>query len=502
MPRSLDRYREMRDFSATPEPSGAPRTSRGRRREAGGRPVFVVQKHAASRLHYDFRIEIDGVLASWAVPKGPSMSVGVRRLAVHTEDHPLEYAEFEGDIPAGHYGAGHMEVWDRGTWTPSGDASEGLDRGKLEFELHGERLHGRFVLVRLKPGEGERAEQWLLIKERDTPDDRRPRTATATTSRARGDAANDDGSPARTRRTSMRRPVTRASAKGEEALVAGVRITHPNRPVANQDGVTKLDVVRYHEAVAAQLLNEIESRPLSLIRCPGGDFGRCFFRRHPDDDRDLRADLTGIPFVRVRNLRDLIASVQGGTFEFHTWGASLPRLDRPDRLTLDLDPDTALDWATFREACELTRALLDRLELRWFVKTTGGKGLHFVIPLARRHTWDEAKAFAHGVANHLATTVGTLFVADASKRKRKGRVYVDYLRNAEGASAVSAYSLRARPGLPVAMPIAWDALDQDVRGDHFNLGNVPGILAARRTDPWAGMRGVKQSLTRAQHLLK
>ena len=257
--------------------------------------------------------------------------------------------------------------------------------------------------------------------------------------------------------------------------------------------------VRYNEAVSDVLLREIAQRPLSLIRCPGGDFGSCHFRRHPERDRERS---TGVPFVRVETLTDLIASVQGGTFEFHSWGASLPRIDRPDRVTFDLDPDTDLPWRTFREAVELTRALLDSLELVWFVKTTGGKGLHFVLPIVPHDTFDEVKEFARRFAEHLATTIPTLFTANMSKAKRVGRVYVDFLRNAEGATAVAAYSLRARPGLPVSMPIAWDALDDDVRGDRYNIGNVPQILAGRRIDPWAGYEAARQSLANARRRLK
>jgi bifunctional non-homologous end joining protein LigD len=169
MSRSLARYREMRDFGATPEPSGRASsrpTQASARKGIGG--IYVVQKHDATRLHYDFRLELDGVLLSWAVPKEPSMSVGVRRLAVRTEDHPVEYAEFRGDIPEGHYGAGHVEIWDRGTWTPVGDADEALRSGHLKFDLDGGRLRGRFVLVRMKSRDGERHENWLLIRERES----------------------------------------------------------------------------------------------------------------------------------------------------------------------------------------------------------------------------------------------------------------------------------------------------------------------------------------------
>ena len=289
------------------------------------------------------------------------------------------------------------------------------------------------------------------------------------------------------------------ASRDEPVSVAGVAISNPARPIPNEEGLTKLDVVRYNESVADWLLPEIAQRPLSLIRCPGGDFGSCHFRRHPDKPRD---DAGGIPYVRISSLLELIASVQGGTFEFHSWGASLPRVERPDRITLDLDPDPEMPWRTFREAVDLTRALLDSLELKWFVKTTGGKGLHFVIPIVRRDGWDEVKDFSRRFAEHLAATVPTLFTATMSKAKRVGRVYVDYLRNGEGATAVAAYSLRARPGLPVSMPIAWKALDDDVRGDYFNIGNVPRILAGQCVDPWAGYGEARQSIGNAKRMLK
>ena len=300
---------------------------------------------------------------------------------------------------------------------------------------------------------------------------------------------------------------TRASARAgpdvvdgddQRVVVDGVVISNAQRPIPNEEGLTKLDVVRYNEAVADALLAQIAERPLSLIRCPGGDFGNCHFRRHPDNDRDATGS---IPYVRIATQRELIASVQGGTFELHSWGSSFTRIDRPDRITLDLDPDPELPWRTFREAVELTRALLDSLELAWFVKTTGGKGLHFVLPIARRDGWDDVKAFARRIAEHLAASVPTLFTAKVSKVEREGRVYVDYLRNGAGATAVTAYSLRARPGLPVSMPIAWPALDDDVRGDHFNIGNVPRILAGRRVDPWAGYESSRQSIGSAKRIL-
>ena len=205
MPRSLARYREMRDFGATPEPSGrgSPKRRRGNIASAGSVGSYVVQKHAATRLHYDFRLELDGVLLSWAVPKGPSLSVGVRRLAVRTEDHPLEYADFRGDIPEGHYGAGHVEIWDRGTWIPASDPNRGLDSGRLEFDLEGDRLAGRFLLIRMKSRGDDRQENWLLIRQRDPQDavNRPPRTrASRTGARTVRNTKQVDVSPSAARR--------------------------------------------------------------------------------------------------------------------------------------------------------------------------------------------------------------------------------------------------------------------------------------------------------------
>ena len=405
---SLSTYRDKRDFSVTPEPAGRVRRGTAQR-------GFVIQRHQARQLHFDFRLELDGVLKSWAIPKGPSESVGERRLAVQVEDHPLEYADFEGDIPAGQYGAGHVDIWDRGRWQPVGDPEEGLRDGHLSFDLAGRRLKGRWALIRMKRRDGGGRDNWLLIRERD-PSSPQPLSSA-------------------TRRTA-RRATTRSDAKAE---VAGVAITHPDRVIAQSDGVTKLDVVRYHVDVAKWLLPHVQDRPLAVIKCPGGDLAHCFFQRHPGEPRRGTRDADTPPYLHLRTLEDVVAAVQNGVFEFHAWGVTFPRLDRPDRITLDLDPDPTLDWDAFRHACEVTRALLDRLELRWFLKTTGGKGVHFVVPLAPRDGWDDVKAFARALATALARAEPSLFIATMSRAKRDRRVFVDYLRNAEGATAVAAY---------------------------------------------------------------
>lgn len=275
--------------------------------------------------------------------------------------------------------------------------------------------------------------------------------------------------------------------------VAGVAISNPERPIAAAPGHTKLDVVRYHEALAPWLLPQLAPRPIAVVKCMGGAFDDCFFQKHPLPGR--LDDEDSPPFMRLADAADVVRAVQNGAYEFHTWGASFPRLERPDRITLDLDPDTALPWTAMREAAAHVRALLDRLQLRWFVKTTGGKGLHFVLPITRRHTWLETRDFARAIADRLAGEAPKLFTAKVEKDARVGRVYVDYLRNAEGATAVAAYSLRARPGLPMSMPIAWSDLDADVRGEHFNIDNAMRVVARRRADPWADYERSRQTLS-------
>jgi bifunctional non-homologous end joining protein LigD len=282
-------------------------------------------------------------------------------------------------------------------------------------------------------------------------------------------------------------------SRPEPARVAGVAISNPERPIVEAPGHAKLDVVRYHEALTPWLLRELAPRPIAVVKCMDGRFDDCFFQKHP-----LRAradEEESPPFMRLADIADVVRAVQNGAYEFHTWSASFPRLERPDRIILDLDPDTALPWTTIREAAEHVRALLDRLELRWFAKTTGGQGLHFVAPLTRRHTWIETREFARAIADMLAGETPSLFVAKPGKESRVGRVYVDYLRNAEGATAVAAYSLRARPELPVSMPIAWTDLATDVRGAHFNIDNAATAVARRGIDPWADYDRSRQTLS-------
>ncbi|WP_406807293.1 DNA ligase D [Burkholderia semiarida] len=914
----LDPYRRKRHFGATPEPEGAHGKRRAKAEVKAGtkaKPAararhplrFVIQEHHARRLHYDFRLELDGTLKSWAVPKGPSFDPQVKRLAVHVEDHPLEYASFEGEIPAGHYGAGSVVVWDEGTWTPDGgvaQAREGYRAGKLTFRLDGEKLHGGWALVRSGRQEG-RQEQWLLIKERDddarsadefdvvgerpgsvhdgasngaarkraarrggstgangdsratrpasregnesqrptdpaqvegavraplpervapqlatlvdappthggwcyelkfdgyrilariagkgarrrvtlmtregrdwtaklraqrdalaaldvddawldgeavvlgenglpdfqalqnafgtgrsdaitffafdlpyldgydlrdapltarrallepllansdptrvrfSPDlgedvasliasacdtglegligkraesryragrspawiklkcrrrqefviggftepsgsrhgfgalllgvhepppagerrrgpgslryvgrvgtgfdarmldrlaailrkherdtmpfDAPPRERTRTrvhwveptlvaecefaewtgdgivrqaafialrddkpaeqivrempkhteteVTMDRRETTHDDKrkrpSPAAHETAARKRPArsgAAARADGDAAApdsLGGVRITHPERVLDPQSGTRKIDLARYWQWVAPWLLPGLKGRPVSLVRAPGDIAGELFFQKHaerreiPFVTQHEGLDPGHGPLLSIDSVDALLGAAQMGTVELHTWNAHASNIERPDRIVFDLDPDPALPWRTMIDAAQLVRGLLDELGLVSFCKTSGGKGLHVVVPLTRHAGWDDVKDFSRAVAQHVAGTLPERFTATMGPRHRRGKIFVDYLRNGRGASTIAAYSVRARPGMGVSVPLEWDEVPRTTGGAQWTIDTLHARLDALKRDPWEGYAKVRQRITAA-----
>ena len=870
----LEEYRRKRHFSKTPEPSGGVKAKAKARRASAKALSFVVQKHDATRLHYDFRLELDGVLKSWAVPKGPSLDPHEKRLAVETEDHPLEYAKFEGTIPEGEYGAGDVIVWDRGRWLAKGDAREGLRRGKLEFALSGEKLSGEWVLVRLKRRGSETKNNWLLMKRQDDSaqpsskydvtesrpesvksgrligEPKRPRArprakakrngksggakrasgksssgksalaeqiravtqarrgplptfvppqlATLTSPAPRGqqwlheikfdgyrmlcrienggarlitrneldwthrygsiaaaagkldvDSAlldgevvallesgvssfqslqnalksgseatlvyyvfdllhldgfdlraapleerkellaavlessesariqlsghYDDDGPALFERCcqmglegiiSKRRDRPYRSGRSEEwlkikciaseelviggytistaenrgigALLAGyfdrgrlvyagrigtgfdartlldlrqrleaIRIeqspfaevppkergrltrwvkpelvaqveftgwtdggilrhpsfqglredkpaaavsrppslssstatngepmkstskrkrsasppqkvaddqaaagiaaglTHPERVLFPESGITKLGLATYYARVAPHMLPHLEGRPLSLVRCPQGHAaGKCFYQKHAaaGTPKALRRidiqEKDGVEeYLIVDNVEGLLALAQMSVLEIHPWGSREDRLDQPDRLFFDLDPDEAVPWQQVIDAAIAVREALKEMGLTSFLKTTGGKGLHVVVPLSpRRADWDTAKQFTREVAEDFARRLPKLFTSVMSKAARRGKIFIDYLRNDRGSTAIAPFSTRAKPGAPVSVPLEWEELSPALRSNHFTIDNLPARLETLRRDPWKGFSEVKQGL--------
>ena len=263
-------------------------------------------------------------------------------------------------------------------------------------------------------------------------------------------------------------------------------------------------MAQYYAAVSEWIAPHLRDRPLALVRCPSGTRGDCFFQKHPHDAVPTELETVDIEessgvgtYVVANSIDAVIRLVQLGVLELHTWGASLPALERPDRLIFDLDPDPQLPWQRVVEGAHLTRALLHELGLVSFAKTTGGKGIHVAVPLARRHTWGEVKDFARAVAEHMAHVLPAQFTANMSKPSRAGRIFVDYLRNARGATAVAAFSTRARPGATVSMPVAWEELAANLRADAFNIASVPARLRGQRSDPWSQYWSLHQTITAA-----
>ena len=297
---------------------------------------------------------------------------------------------------------------------------------------------------------------------------------------------------------------TAAPKKAEGTTVAGVAISHPAKLYFPGDGVTKLEIAQFYARIAPRILPHIEGRPLSLVRCPDGWKGQCFYQKHADKSVNAAVDRIKVPegdgtaiYMGAASATALAALVQWGVIEMHPWGSRSPRLDRPDRLIFDFDPDDTVTWKDLVAGVGLLRTLLGELELEGFLKTTGGKGLHVVVPIRPTVEWGQAKAFTRAVADFLVRTFTGRFTATISKEKRKGKILIDYLRNSEGATAIAPYGVRARAGAPVSMPIAWEELANDVRFDHFNVRNAEQRLAAQKRDPWRDFETTKQAITKA-----
>lgn len=291
--------------------------------------------------------------------------------------------------------------------------------------------------------------------------------------------------------------------KGEETEVAGVRLSHPDRVLFPDQGVTKLDLAHYYEDIAEWILPHLIERPLSLLRCPQGRRKGCFFQKHPGDAIaksiprvEIREKDGPATYVYVKTLSDLIGLVQVGTLELHVWGSRVNDLERPDLVVFDLDPASDVSWTeVVRTAVSLKERLSD-LELESFVRTTGGKGLHVVVPIEPKREWDDVKAFARALAQAHVRDDPRRLTINMSKSKRRGRIFIDYLRNGRGATAIASYSTRAREGAPIAVPVRWDELGASLTSDRYDLQSVRRRLRSLGTDPWGGFDEARRPLTK------
>jgi bifunctional non-homologous end joining protein LigD len=294
------------------------------------------------------------------------------------------------------------------------------------------------------------------------------------------------------------------SVTASSLTVAGVRVTHPERVLFDELGLTKGALAEYYEAVADHLLPDLKGRPLSLVRCPQGPDEGCFFQKHIDAawsgeiERVSIAQSDGEGIYAVANTAAAVVGlVQKGVIELHVWGSTTRDLSKPDRMVFDLDPDALVPWREVMAATRRVRERIEDLGLEAFLKTSGGKGLHVMVPLAPKHEWDEVKAFSRAIADSLAAEDPRLFTTNMAKKERTRRIFIDYLRNAPGATTVAAYSVRARRGAPVSTPLHWDELGGRMKPASFHAGNVIRRLQGLHSDPWKAFRRKSQTITAA-----
>jgi bifunctional non-homologous end joining protein LigD len=517
----LDVYRRKRDFARTPEPAGAAEPGAGGTR-------FVVQRHRASRLHYDLRFEIDGVLVSWAVPKGPTLDPSARRLAVHVEDHPIEYLLFEGVIPSGEYGGGDVIVWDTGTWLPvhTDDPRVAVEAGELHAEVHGRKLRGRLVLVR-RAGEG--SEEWMLLHKRDEhavegwdPEDHPRSVLSGRTNdevKADPDRLWRSDAPAAEASVSLLPEPLPDEAIGEleslgkqgtwEVFGRRLKVTNLDKVLfpAPADGqgppVTKRELLAYAARIAPVALPYLQGRALNMHRYPEGADRPGFWHKqrpahapewlacwgNPDADE---GETTA--YVVPDEPAALVWAANFGALEWHPWTSRTERPQEPTYALVDLDPGERTSWEDLLVLARLHRTALDHVGVTARAKVTGRRGLQIWIPITRGYSFDDTRAWVETLSRTVGKVVPELVSWKWEVKQRGGLARLDYTQNAVNKTLVAPYSPRPAPGAPVSVPIEWEELDDpDLRPDRWTIRTVLDRLA-ERGDPFRAVLGGAQEL--------
>jgi bifunctional non-homologous end joining protein LigD len=524
----LSPYWRKRDFARTPEPAGAPAPGGA---AGGGALRFVVQRHRARRLHYDLRFEMAGVLASWAVPRGPTLDPKARRTAVHVEDHPIEYLDFEGVIPAGEYGGGDVIVWDIGTWEPqkTDDPVAAVRAGELHAEVHGHKLRGRLVLVRRDREPGDR-EQWLLLHKRDDhavdgwdPEDHPKSVLSGRTNdevKADPDRLWRSDLPAAEASIALRPPTVPGPTEDElsalddlgaagswEVFGRRLRLSNldkeifPGRP--GEPPVTKRDFARYAACIAPVVLPYLAGRALNLHRFPGGAGTKGFWHKQlPEHAPDwvprwhnpAAKDGDTTTYLVVDEPAALVWAANFGALEWHAWTSRTDDPQHPTYALIDIDPGDSTSWDDILALARLHRTALAHLNVRAQPKLTGRRGLQIWVPVARGPDFAETRAWVEQLSRAVGGVVPDLVSFKWGVRERGGQARLDYTQNAINKTLVAPYSPRAAPGAPVSAPIDWDELDDPaLRPDGVTVRSVLDRLA-ERGDPFRTVLGTDQKL--------
>lgn len=509
----LKEYQRKRDFRETSEP-------KGKISKARGKAIFVIHEHHSSVMHFDLRLEIAGVLKSWSVPKGPSLDPGVRRLAVEVEDHPIEYAKFNGVIPEGQYGAGASLIWDNGRVVfEQPDPEQAWNKGHLSFELQGKKLRGNFSLIRTKMSSSK--PQWLLVKKSDkfaesgwklkliqaderfregngTPEPVRSKSRKATRTKVAKKSA-----PSTNGETSSDEPSPEKQVEESASLKIGrnrVEVSNVNKLYWPADKISKGDLIHYYITVGETIMPHLKDRPAILKRFPNGIDKQAFFQHNvttaPPYIKTIEVQVEKrrtVHYAVYTDLASLIYLVNLGNIDQHCWLSRVDNLDRPDYVVFDLDPKGAPFSNVLNVALSIKEAL-DRLKITGFAKTSGSSGMHIFIPIKRQYTFPQALAWAERVSNLVAGKIPKIATTERRlARRAKGQIYIDAQQNARGKSIAAPYTVRPKPKATVSAPVTWEEIEEGFDLDDFTIETVPARIK-EIGDLWKDFFTLRQTL--------
>jgi DNA ligase D-like protein (predicted polymerase)/DNA ligase D-like protein (predicted 3'-phosphoesterase) len=487
----LTNYRNKRSFSKTPEPTGG--------KSKDEQLIFVVQKHDASHLHYDFRLEMEGVLKSWAVPKGPSNDPSVKRLAMMVEDHPFDYRNFEGIIPKGQYGGGTVIVWDQGTYMPAEgkfktkkerdkNLLSQLYKGKVVITLKGEKLKGDFALVK-SSYQGENS--WLLMKVQDkyakTTDILKKDKSVISGKTIAAMEKDPDKVYGKRYDTPKQndRPIKTFIEAGAKDVVKKIngkelKFTNLDKIYWPKEKITKREVLNYYESIASYIMPYLKDRPQSLNRHPNGITGESFYQKNiagkfpswiKTHDYTNTSKEGEKKFFVCTDEASLLYLANLGCIEINPWHSRVTDPGKPDFCIIDLDPDTN-SFEQVIEAAQMVKGVLDSIKVPSYAKTSGSTGIHIYIPLGAKYDYEQSKMLAELVVTLVHREIPSFTSLERSPSKRKGKIYLDFLQNRSIQTIAAPYSLRPKPGATVSMPVSWEEIQTGLSISDFNIYNA------------------------------